>query len=60
MVKFHHSSTFKGAYHHSPVFTHNKGFLLMKQDLTFLKNEAARLRREALERKQNPATDNAP
>jgi hydroxylamine dehydrogenase len=44
LSKFHHASTFKGAYHHSPEFTHNQGFLRMKQDLTFLRSEADRLR----------------
>ena len=47
MFKFHHASTFKGAYHHSPEFTHNEGFLRMKQDLTFIQHEAARLREAA-------------
>jgi hydroxylamine dehydrogenase len=47
MSKFHHASTFKGAYHHSPLHTHNKGFLLMKQDLDFIKQEADRLRKKA-------------
>jgi hydroxylamine dehydrogenase len=49
MFKFHHSTTFKGAYHHSPEYTHNHGFLKMKQDLTFIRNEAARLRRSLRE-----------
>ena len=40
MVKFHHATTFKGAYHHSPVHTHNKGFLPLRQDLNFIKSEA--------------------
>lgn len=44
MFKFHHATTFKGAYHHSPKHTHNLGFLKMKQDLTFIRNEATRLR----------------
>ena len=47
MVKFHHSSTFKGAYHHSALFTHNEGFLRMKQDLSDIKDKAERLRNEA-------------
>jgi len=47
MFKFHHASTFKGAYHHSPQFTHNEGFLRMKQDLTYINHEASRLRAEA-------------
>jgi cytochrome c553 len=46
MVKFHHATTFKGAYHHSPVHTHSKGFLLMKQDLSDIKNKAKQLRSE--------------
>ena len=44
MFKFHHATTFKGAYHQSPEFTHNEGFLRMMQDLSFINNEAARLR----------------
>lgn len=47
MFKFHHATTFKGAYHHSPEHTHNQGFLRMKQDLTYINNEAFRLRAEA-------------
>ena len=47
MFKFHHATTFKGAYHHSPEHTHNEGFLRMKQDLTYINNEASRLRAEA-------------
>jgi hydroxylamine dehydrogenase len=46
MVKFHHATTFKGAYHQSPVHTHNLGFLRLKQDLNFIRTEAARLRKE--------------
>ncbi len=46
MFKFHHATTFKGAYHQSPEYTHNEGFLRMMQDLTFINNEASRLRRE--------------
>ena len=53
MFKFHHASTFKGAYHHSPEFTHNEGFLRMKQDLTYLNNEAARLRAEGRRKAAN-------
>lgn len=44
MYKFHHASTFKGAYHHSPEYTHNQGYLRMRQDLTFMQTEALRLR----------------
>lgn len=44
MVKFHHATTFKGAYHHSPMHTHNLGFVRLKQDLNFIKWEAARIR----------------
>jgi hypothetical protein len=47
MFKFHHATTFKGAYHHSPEFTHNEGFLRMKQDFTYIQNEASRLRTES-------------
>jgi hypothetical protein len=47
MVKFHHATTFKGAYHQSPVFTHNEGFLHMKQDLDDIKHQAQQLRKEA-------------
>ncbi len=47
MFKYHHATTFKGAYHHSPEYTHNEGFLRMKQDITYLNSEAARLRAEA-------------
>ncbi|MDB6120947.1 MAG: putative periplasmic multiheme cytochrome c [Verrucomicrobiaceae bacterium] len=47
MVKFHHASTFKGAYHHSPVFTHNEGFLRMQQDLSDIKDKAEHLRNQA-------------
>lgn len=45
LYKLHHASTFKGAYHHSPEYTHNEGWLRMRQDLTFLRHEAARLRK---------------
>lgn len=45
MVKFHHATTFKGAYHQSPVHTHNLGFLRLKQDLNFIKAEALQLRK---------------
>ncbi|MEW6156666.1 MAG: multiheme c-type cytochrome [Verrucomicrobiota bacterium] len=44
MVKFHHASTFKGAYHNSPVHTHTHGFVRLKQDLNFITNEAAQIR----------------
>jgi hypothetical protein len=57
MFKFHHASAFKGAYHHSPEHTHNQGFMKMKQDLTFLKTEAAKLRNHrsrASHRKETP------
>jgi hypothetical protein len=54
MFKYHHASTFKGAYHHSPEYTHNEGFLRMKQDLTYLNNEAARMRAEAHEKRETP------
>ncbi len=47
MVKFHHATTFKGAYHHSPMFTHNEGFLRMQQDLSDIKNKAEQIRSEA-------------
>ena len=47
MVKYHHATTFKGAYHHSALFTHNEGFLRMKQDLSDIKDKAEHLRREA-------------
>jgi hypothetical protein len=53
MFKFHHASTFKGAYHHSPEYTHNEGFLRMKQDMTYLQSEAARLRAEARGKKES-------
>ncbi len=44
MFKFHHATAFKGAYHHSPEYTHNEGFLKLKQDLTFIRTEARKLR----------------
>lgn len=44
MVKFHHATTFKGAYHHSPMHTHNKGFVRLKQDLDFITSEAVQIR----------------
>lgn len=44
MFKFHHATSFKGAYHQSPEYTHNEGFLKMKQDLTFIRSEAKNLR----------------
>jgi hydroxylamine dehydrogenase len=44
MFKFHHATSFKGAYHQSPEYTHNEGFLKMKQDLTFIRSEARKLR----------------
>ena len=47
MFKFHHAATFKGAYHHNPMYTHNEGFLRMKQDLTFIQDEAAQMRHKA-------------
>lgn len=46
MYKFHHATTFKGAYHHSPEFTHNRGWLAMQRDFTALQHEAERLRAE--------------
>ena len=54
MFKFHHATTFKGAYHHSPDHTHNEGFLRMQQDLTFLRHEAARLRAAARDEAGRP------
>ena len=53
MFKFHHATTFKGAYHNSPEHTHNEGFLRMKQDMTYLQSEAARLRAEAARNHEN-------
>jgi hypothetical protein len=50
MFKLHHASTFKGAYHQNPMFTHNEGFLHLKKDLTYIQNQAAELRRRAKER----------
>lgn len=47
MFKFHHATAFKGAYHQSPEYTHNEGFLKMKQDLTFIRSEARKLRQSA-------------
>ena len=44
MFKFHHATSFKGAYHQSPEYTHNEGYLKMKQDLTFIRSEARKLR----------------
>ena len=44
MVKFHHATMFKGAYHHSPVHTFNKGLLPMNEDLNFFRNEASHQR----------------
>lgn len=45
MIKFSHASTFKGAYHQSPVHTYTKGFVALKQDAHFIKEEAQRLRK---------------
>ena len=47
MAKFHHSITFKGAYHFSPDYTHWLGYAALQGDLTFIRAEAARLRAEA-------------
>ncbi len=44
MSKFHHATTFKGAYHNSPDHTHWLGYAAMQADLTAIRTEAARLR----------------
>ena len=41
-----HSITFKGAYHFSPDHTHWTGYAAMQADLTFIRDEARRLRAE--------------
>lgn len=46
MAKFHHSITFKGAYHFSPDHTHWLGYAELQSDLIFIRNEARRLRAE--------------
>lgn len=48
MARFHHSITFKGAYHFSPDHTHWTGYAAMQADLTFIRDEARRLRAEGL------------
>ena len=58
LFKFNHATTFKGAYHHSPEYTHNESFLRMMQDLSFINNEAARLRDAVL--KTNERVKNEP
>ena len=52
MYRFNHAITFKGAYHNSPDYTHWHGYAHMQADLTYIRNEARRLRNE---RKPRPA-----
>ncbi len=54
MAKFHHSITFKGAYHNSPDYTHWNGYQPLQADLTFIRSEAHRLR-QARKAAQGPA-----
>ncbi|MEZ4474193.1 MAG: multiheme c-type cytochrome [bacterium] len=44
MSKFHHATTFKGAYHGSPDHTHWLGYAALQADLTAIRDEARRLR----------------
>ncbi|MCA9544079.1 MAG: hypothetical protein KC613_06795 [Myxococcales bacterium] len=44
MARFHHSITFKGAYHNSPDYTHWHGYAHLQADLSYIRGEAAKLR----------------
>lgn len=44
LFKFHHATTFKGAYHHSPDYTHWEGIVRMKMEMDKIRSEAKRLR----------------
>lgn len=59
MARFHHSITFKGAYHFSPDHTHWTGYAAMQGDLNFIRDEARRLRLEAARRPAAPASGKA-
>ena len=50
MVKFHHATTFKGAYHQSPMHTHNLGYLRLRQDLNFITAESVGMRNRSFGR----------
>ena len=44
MMKFHHPTTFKGAYHFSPDHTHSLGWVQLQAGMTRIRAEADRLR----------------
>ena len=44
LFKFYHPTTFKGAYHNSPDYTHWKGIVFMKMELDKIRSEAKKLR----------------
>jgi hypothetical protein len=44
MAHFHHATAFKGAYHFSPDHAHWQGYAALQADLTFIRDEARRLR----------------
>jgi hydroxylamine dehydrogenase len=44
LFKFYHATTFKGAYHHSPDYTHWEGIVRMKMEMDKIKSEAKKLR----------------
>ena len=45
LFKFYHQTTFKGAYHNSPDYTHWKGIVFMKMELDKIRSEARKLRK---------------
>ena len=47
LFKFYHPTTFKGAYHNSPDYTHWKGIVFMKMELDKIRSEAGKLRKLA-------------
>jgi len=44
LFKFYHPTTFKGAYHNSPDYTHWKGIVFLKMELDKIRSEAKKLR----------------
>jgi hydroxylamine dehydrogenase len=49
LFKFYHPTTFKGAYHNSPDYTHWKGIVFMKMELDKIRSEAKKLRQAGAE-----------
>ena len=52
LFKFHHATTFKGAYHHSPDYLHWEGIVRMKMEMDKIRSEAKKLRLAATMRLQ--------